>query len=478
MPKKYADWITNNITDLLIDVSDKIWKFSEIGLKEEKSSNLLVETLRKSGFTVDVGVADMPSAFVASYGGGKPVVAILGEYDALPGLSQDIVPVQRPVEKGASGHGCGHNLLGTGALGGVLAIKEAIDAKDATGTIRYYGCPAEETFNSKGYMIQAGLFKDVDISLTWHPGFVNMTNEMSALAMNSVAFKFFGRTAHAAGDPQNGRSALDAVELMNIGANYLREHILTDARLHYVITNGGEAPNVVPAFAEVWYFVRAPEREQVDDIYDRLIKVAEGAALMTETRMEIDFLSGTYNTKHNSVVNDVIMSKMKIVGPCKFNDKEQAFAEELLKTIPEGSMDGYKRFIPPELMEMAMEILSQPLNELILPPLGKGKVMPGSTDVADVSWVTPLGEFNTACHVMGSPGHSWQNTATSGMSIGHKGMIMAAKVLALAAIEFMNDPERVEKSRLEFEEMIKDKPYKSPFPKGLKPPFRRIEKPN
>ena len=476
MEKKYADWIRNDIRDSLIEISDRIWEFAETGLEEEKSSSLLIETLEKAGFTVDTGVADMPSAFVASYGSGKPVIAILGEYDALPGLSQAAVPVREPVNAGGlPGHGCGHNLLGTGSLGGVLAVKEAIGAGDAKGTIRYYGCPAEETFNSKGYMIQAGLFNDVDISLTWHPGFFNMLNEMTALAMNSVVFKFYGKTAHAAGDPENGRSALDAVELMNIGANYLREHIITDARLHYVITNGGDAPNVVPAFAEVWYFVRAPERYQVDEIYNRVIKVAEGATSMTETKMEIDFLSGTYNPRHNSIVNDVVRSKMEIVGPPVFNEKEREFAIELIKTLPEGSMDGYKRFIPPEFMEMAMKILSQPLNDVILPSIGKGMVMPGSTDVADVSWATPLSEFNTACHVMGSPGHSWQNAAASGMSIGHKGMVIAAEVLALSAIEFMNNPELVEKAQKELEEMIKDTPYKSPFPKGLKPPFHRLD---
>ena len=470
----YIHWINENIRDLLIGVSDKIWEFAEVGLKEEKSSRLLVDTLKQAGFTIETGVADMPSAFVASYGHGKPVIGILGEYDALPGLSQAAVPEKSPLKEGSPGHGCGHNLLGTAGLGAVLAVKQAIDAKDARGTIRYYGCPAEETFNSKGYMIQAGFFKDVDISLTWHPAYLNIVNEMTAMAMNSVVFKFYGQTAHAAGDPHNGRSALDAVELTNIGANYLREHIVPDGRLHYVITNGGEAPNIVPAFAEVWYFVRAPERYQVEDIYERLIKVAQGATLMTETRMEIDFLSGTYNPRHNSVVNGVIQEKMNITGPPIFTGEEKKFAEKLLKTIPEGSMDGIKHLIPPELMEMAMQILSRPLNDVILPAMGKGKVMPGSTDVADVSWVTPLGEFSIACHAMGSPGHSWQNTATSGMSIGHKGMITAAQVLALSAIEFMKNPDLVVKAAEEFNDMIKDKPYTSPFPKGLKPPFHRL----
>ena len=262
---------------------------------------------------------------------------------------------------------------------------------------------------------------------------------------------------------------------MNIGANYLREHIVSDARLHYVITHGGEVPNVVPSFAEVWYFVRAPERHQVEDIYKRLIKVAQGAALMTETEMEIDFLSGTYNTRHNSVVNSVIQEQMNFMGPPQFSEEEKAYAKKILTTIPSDSMDSIKRLVPPELMDMAMEILSQPLNSIILPSIGKGKVLPGSTDVADVSWVTPLGEFSTACHVMGSPSHSWQITATSGMSIGHKGMILAAQVLALTALKFMKTPDLVEKAKREFSKMVKEAHYTSPFPEALKPPFHKLK---
>lgn len=246
----------------------------------------------------------------------KPIIAILGEYDALPGLSQAAEPAKKPLKEGAPGHGCGHNLLGTGSLGAVLAVKETIDAGDAKGTIRYYGCPAEESFNSKGYMIKPGnVFNDIDISLTWHPAFLNAVATISVLAMNSVIFMFHGQTAHAAADPYNGRSALDAVELMDVGANYLREHIIPDARLHYIIIKGGEAPNVVPAEAEVYYYVRAPERYQVEEIYQRLIKVAEGAALMTETKMEIEFLGGMYNPKHNKVISDVLIEKMKEAGP-------------------------------------------------------------------------------------------------------------------------------------------------------------------
>ncbi len=473
MFRQAIKWVKAN-QDLLIDVSDQIWGFAELGLKEFKSSKLLAKTLDEAGFAVKMGVADMPTAFYADYGEGKPVIGILGEYDALPGLSQKAQPSREVLIEGDPGHGCGHNLLGVGSLGAVLAVKESIDLGNVKGTIRYYGCPAEETFNAKGYMIREGLFDDVDIAMTWHPGNFNMLNLMTSLAINSVVFKFHGRTAHAAGDPQNGRSALDAVELMNIGANFMREHMISDARLHYVITQGGDAPNVVPAEAEVYYFVRAPERHQVEELYARLINIAKGATLMTETTMEVDFLSGMYNTMYTKVVSDVISNSMKKVGTPRFNKDDVAFANELKKSIPKNSLEGYYRLIPPDMMEFAKAILSQPLNKIIIPPMGKGKVMPGSTDVADVSWKVPLGEFGTACEIMGSPGHSWQNVATSGMSIGHKGMLTAAKILAVSALEFMQNPNLVENALKEHNLAHKDKPYKSPLPDGLKPPFHRL----
>jgi aminobenzoyl-glutamate utilization protein B len=461
--------------NLLVNVSDQIWEFAETGLQEYKSSALLIKTLKDFGFSIEEGVADMPTAFTATYGEGKPVIGILGEYDALPGLSQDTVPFQKPLKKGLPGHGCGHNLLGTGALGGVLLVKEAIDNGVIKGTIRYYGCPAEESFNAKGWMAVNGYFDDVDITLTWHPGFLNMLNVWSALALNSVIFKFYGKTAHAAGDPHNGRSALDAVELMNVGVNYLREHMINEARIHYVITNGGEAPNVVPEYAEVWYYVRAPKRPLVEKLYERVVNVAKGAELMTDTKLEIEFLSGCYNHIHNEIVGDILYESMKEIGPPKFNKQDREYAEEIRKTVDPKWMDAYTRYIPEDFRELAMSVLSQPLNNMIVPILGKGQSAPGSTDVADVSWFTPLGEFGTACSAMGSPGHSWQNVSTGGMSIGHKGMLTAAKVLALSALKLMNDPELIEKAKEELKKKIEETPYKFPFPENFKPPFHRIK---
>jgi len=418
----------------------------------------------------------MPTAFVASYGNGKPIIAVLGEYDALPGLSQTVEYIKKPLKEGAPGHGCGHNLLGTAGVGGVLAVKKAIDAGEINGTIKYYGCPAEENFNAKGYMISpGGVFEDIDISLTWHPSSINSVAVQSNTAINTAFFKFYGKAAHAAADPYNGRSALDAVELMNVGANYLREHMISDARLHYVITNGGLAPNIVPVEAEVYYFVRAPERHQVEELYNRLKKVAEGAVLMTETRLEIDFGGGTYNPIRNDVVNNVIYEKMGQLGPPRFSNDDLVFAQELKKTVPPLNITQIKKVVPPDQLDVALKALSEPLYSVISPPYGKGTVAAGSTDVGDVSWYTPLGEFVTACHVVGSPGHSWQNVVTSGMSIGHKGMIKAAQIICLTALEFMDNPELVEKARNEFNKMFKDKIYESPFPKGHKPPFHRFK---
>ncbi|MHA1933039.1 MAG: amidohydrolase, partial [Promethearchaeota archaeon] len=343
-------------------MSDKIWEFAELGFYEYKSSELLAKILRENGFKVDMGVASMPTAFVASYGSGKPIIAILGEYDALPGLSQAAEYLRKPLKEGAPGHGCGHNLLGTAGVGGVLAVKKAIDAGDVKGTIKYYGCPAEENFNAKGYMISpGGVFEDIDISLTWHPGWDNSIAVQSNNALNSVFFKFYGKTAHAAADPYNGRSALDAVELMNVGANYMREHMISDARIHYVIINGGLAPNIVPAEAEVHYFVRSPERYQVEELYNRLKKVAEGAVLMTETRLEIDFIGGTYNPIRNKVVNNLIYEKMRELGPPKFSKDDYAFAQELKKTVPPIEVTEIKKIVPPHKLEKALKNLSEPL---------------------------------------------------------------------------------------------------------------------
>lgn len=464
------NWINNNSKEL-VSLSDHIWELAEVGLHEHKSAQALCATLKQHGFTVEEGVAGMPSAFVASYGSGKPVIAILGEYDALPGLSQKTHFEKSPLKEGAPGHGCGHNLLGVGAVGGALAVKEAMVKHNLTGTIRYYGCPAEETLVGKVFMVRDGLFKDVDVSLTWHPGAINTLWASSALAMNSAKFTFHGRSSHAAGDPENGRSALDGVELMNVGANYLREHIVQDARLHYVITKGGGEPNIVPPIAEVWYYVRAPKRKQVEDVYKRLVKIAEGAALMTETTFDIEFLTGCYNTLHNHVVGDVIMDAFREVGAPPFDAADVEFARNMVANYLPGH---YQTMVDNMRDRVGVDVDGKYLMDLVTEPHDYGKVAAGSTDVGDVSWVTPTAQFMAATNVLGTPGHSWQYAACAGMSIGHKGMLTAAKVLGLAALTFMQDATLVEKAKTEFAASVKGREYKTPLPEGHKPPLHQL----
>ncbi len=451
----------------LIALSDEVWGLAETAMREKASAEALASALESDGFTVVRGVAGMPTAFMASYGQGKPVIAVLGEYDALPGLNQARESEQKAQQKGAPGHGCGHNLLGAAGVGAVRAVKAAMEEGSFTGTIRYYGCPAEETGVGKAFMVRAGLFEDVDIALTWHPGGANYVKLSSNQAVNSVKFRFTGRTAHAAGDPWNGRSALDAVELMNVGANFLREHIITDARIHYVITDGGLAPNIVPEKAEVWYFVRAPQRFQVDEIYGRLVNIAKGAALMTETAMEIEFLSGIYNTLPNEIIAHVMHDKLLEVGPPAFTDQDQDFANKMSQSI---SAKEKEQTLQRYGSDAVAKLKHKYLCDIVLEPFGQGQVMGGSTDVAEVSWVTPTGEMYTACCPLGVPGHSWQITASSGTGIGHRGMLAAAKVLALTAVEFFQNEELIEKALAEFQDKTKDNPYKSPLPDGLQPP--------
>ena len=474
MKSKMIDWIDTN-KQKIIAIGQEIWKTPEIGLLEEKSSRFLIDRLKAEGFTVRENLAKMPTAFIASYGIGSPIIAIVGEFDALPNLNQDITPFKNPTNVGAPGHGCGHNLLGAAGIGACLALKELVDAGEIQGTIRFYGAPAEEMFNAKGYMIKEGLFDDVNIALTWHPADINMVTYVTSNAMNSVVFKFKGITAHAAGDPYNGRSALDAVELMNVGCNYLREHMISDAKIHYCILKGGDAPNIVPANAEVWYFVRSPKRHQVDELYDRVIKVAKGAAMMTETELEIDVLSGTFNTYYTPFVQEILEANLKLVGSPKFDLEDERFALELRKTFPKGSVEGLLHFVPNDQVEHMKEMIKKPLCDEILMNIGKGKVMGGSTDVGDMCWKMPTAEFMTACLPIGTPGHSWQTTASSGMSIGHKGMIMAAKILALTAFDFLTNSEYVQKAKEDFLRVTENRPYKAPFPDDLIPPFRQYD---
>lgn len=466
---------------LLTDINDRIWEFAEVGLQEHKSADLLADELERAGFRVERGVAGMPTAFTASFGSGNPKIGFLAEYDALPHLSQKAIPTREPLVTDAPGHACGHNTYGAAVLGSVIALKAEMERDSLPGTIVFFGCPAEETLVGKTFMARAGLFNDLDCSLTWHPGTFNTVSLGSSNAMNSAKFTFFGRSSHAAGDPENGRSALDAVELMNIGVNYLREHVIEAARLHYVITKGGGEPNVVPAEAQVWYYVRAPRRQEVDAIFQRVLKIAEGAAMMTETTWKYDLLAGCYNMLPNQVLTDVLYGAMQQVGAPKWSAEDLAFAKEMTQSFQPGMKDALLREIAKKLnLGTSPEVLAmlnaKYLDDEVHPALDKGDIGKGSTDVSDVSWVTPTAQFSTTCHPIGTPGHSWQFTAASGTPIAHKGLELAAKTLAIAGSQLLRQPELVAKARAEFTAATAGQPYQCPIPAGAKPPFDQLSK--
>jgi len=405
-------WISDN-ESRIIEISDKIWEYAELGLIEYKSSKLLADTLEKAGFNVERGVAGMPTAFVASYGSGRPVIGIMGEYDALPK-----VPWREPLKEGAPGHGCGHNIHGTSGMAAAIAVKVAMEEAGLKGTIKFFGTPAEENFSGKVFMAREGLFKGVDAVISHHPGSMNAATLKSCLAINSYKFHFYGMSSHAAASPERGRSALDAVELMNIGVNYLREHVIQEARIHYVIEKGGDQPNVVPAYARSWYYIRAPEREQVEDITKRILDIAKGAALMTGTRLEVQMIDGLYNVIPNRVLSELIVKNMREIGPPEYSDEDLEF--EIAKSIPlEQKREALRKSKRPD-WEKLIDVL---MDRSVPDPWGEGEIMFGSTDVADISWQAPTKEFSTAAWVLGTPGHSWQVVAQSGTGLGHKSLI-------------------------------------------------------
>ncbi|WP_251552032.1 amidohydrolase [Neobacillus muris] len=458
-------WVEEHAADL-IKWSTDIWNYAELGLEEYQSSKLLAEQLAKAGFTIEMGVADMPTAFVASWGTGKPVIGILGEYDALPGLSQKLVPEKKPIIPEGSGHGCGHNIYGVAAAGGAIAAKEWLEKEGIPGTIKFYGCPAEETLVGKVFMAREGIFDDADICLTWHPGSVNTIWSSSSLAMNSVKFNFYGKSSHAAANPEAGRSALKAVQLMDIGVNFLREHLIDPIRIHSTITNGGGGPNVVPDKAQIWYYIRAPHRSEVEETYDKLINIAKGAALMTGTEYDIDFITGCYEMLPNKILGEVLLNNMKKVGAPDFDQQDMKLAKELTDSFDPGMKE-----LVVKTSGASSKLIEQLLHEEVVEPFDEGKSMSGSTDVADVSWNVPTAQFTTACAPIGTPGHSWQNVVAVGSSIGQKGMLSAAKILGLSVVELMLDADLITKANEEFINEIKQKgEYISPLPEDLKPP--------
>jgi aminobenzoyl-glutamate utilization protein B len=456
-------WIDKN-EGLLCDVAGKIWNNPELQFQEKFAAELQASVFKEAGFKVTLGLKNMPSALIAEYGSGKPIIGVLGEYDSLAMMSQKVTSKREPVKEGAPGHGCGHNLLGTGGVGAVLSIKKALESGEIKGTVRYYGCPAEETLAGKVFMTREGVFADLDACLSWHPASMNAVWGCSFLAMNSVKFKFSGLAAHAAAAPHLGRSALDAVELMDVGANYLREHINEKARIHYVITNGGAAPNIVPDTAEVWYFMRAPKRSIVDDIYDRLIKIAQGAALMTETKVDVELQAGCYDVLPNEVMGEVITKNMFAVGPPRYSDIDRAFAKELAGTFAPDQKKNIMvtYFAPKEVVEMT-------LHEGVVKNIDKGQIMAGSIDVGDVSWLVPFAQFTAATWPVGTAAHSWQAAASSGSGIGFQAMLFAARTLTGTLYDLFTDKTILSKAKEEFKEVTKGFEYKSPLTEGMEP---------
>jgi aminobenzoyl-glutamate utilization protein B len=472
--KKVAwGWVDAN-EERLIELSDKIWEFAELGLVEFKSSALLSGELEKHGFKVKRGVSGMPTAFVASWGKGKPVVGLLAEYDALPGLSQKNVAHEEPLESGKPGHGCGHNIYGVSALGAAVALKKAMEKSRLHGTIKLFGCPAEENYSGKVYMVRDGCFDGVDAVLGHHPSSMNAASLRSSLSIVSARFHFYGKAAHAGNAPEQGRSALDAVELMNVGVNFLREHVIQDARIHYIVEKGGFQPNIVPPYARSWYYVRAPERHEAEYIYDWIVDIAKGAALMTRTELKVEAEAGIYNLVPNRTISEVIAKNMREAGLPKYSRADLEFAERIAKTIPrEEKVAALKRTKRPGWEKLVDKLLDDEVPD----PWGDGDFMHGSTDVGDVSWQAPTVEFDTATWVLGTPGHSWQNVAQSRAGIGHKSLLFSAKVMAGAALDLLADDKLLPKAKAEFKRRIGDKKYKPPLAADDKPPLDVWEKP-
>lgn len=446
--------------EVLNKISLDMWNNPEIAFLERNASDWVAKYMEKQGFKVERGVSGMPTAVKATWGKGHPVIGLLGELDALPGMSQRVCTHREPITNGGAGQGCGHNLLGVAHMGAAVGLKAELEKSGKEGTVVYYGCPAEEVLTGKGFMARGGAFDELDMCIAFHPGTTNEVDLKGGLALNSVEFKFKGVTAHAGGDPYNGRSALDAVELTNVGANYLREHVKSDVRIHYIITDGGMAPNIVPDRASVWYYVRAPKREDVVEVYDRLVKVAKGAAMMTETELEIDFKGGCYESTMNPVLAHELQ---KIMAKCprdKWTEEEIAWAKEVNKTT--GTI--YENYIESQGGEDKAEQLHDHVYELT----SVGHF--GSTDVGDVEHICPGISFTTACYPICAPGHSWQITASTGSSIGEKGMIFAARAMALLGLEVIEKPEILKKAKEEFDKMMNGKKYICPIPMDLPVP--------
>ena len=455
----------------LVSLSEEIWRYAEVGFQEFRSAEALARCLEEEGFSVEKGVAGIPTAFVASFGSGEPKIGFLGEYDALFDLSQEAGNTQRALYKnGKAGHGCGHNALGVGSLGAALAVKAYMQEHSLPGTVLYYGCPAEEDGSGKMFMAKAGLFDRLDGAFTWHPSSKNAVDGCSSLACIGVLYRFHGRATHAAGQPHLGRSALDACELMNVGVNYLREHMIQEARVHYAYRDaGGGAPNVVQDHAALYYFIRAPKVTQAVELRERVDNCARGAALMTGTTVDILPVDGMCDYLPNHVLSEVLQKSFEATGAPQFDGQDREIARSFQQNYPaaevEAKVKAYGAKFGEEYVPM---FLGQPLQDVVFPLRFPSTPLFGSTDVGDVSYVAPTAWLNAACYAIGTSGHSWQLAAQGGTSVGEKGMLAAAKAMAHAAVTVLETPSLLQKAAEEHQKTTGGK-YVCAVPADAKP---------
>jgi len=433
----------------LIEISDKIWQVAETAFEETESSKILSDYAEKQGFTIERGVAEMPTAFVATYGSGKPVISVLGEFDALPGLSQNPAPTKSPITEGNPGHGCGHNLFGAGSLGAAVAIKELIEQGKIKGTVKFFGTPSEEKFFGKIWMVNAGLWDDVDVNISWHPAPVTEADVQSSLALVDFKVEFFGQAAHAAADPWNGRSASDALELYTAGINYYREHVKPTVRMHYHIQDGGQVVNVVPDYSRLWVRVRDSKRSGMLPVYEQVMKMAEGAAILANVEYKVSLISGIYEVLVNRTGGAIMQKNLELLGPIKYTDDEITFGKKIQEVT------GKK--------QLGMDSNINPLRTTLKNSGG------GSTDVGDVSWNVANINLRVTTAPIDTPWHSWAVVACGGMSIGHKGMLYSSKAMSMTMLDLFENPELVAKVKAEYKERKGDEVYKAIIPEGPPP---------
>jgi aminobenzoyl-glutamate utilization protein B len=471
MDIKTIERLVADHADDYIELADEIWTYAELGYQERNSAKAHIDKLEKVGFSVRTGVAGIPTAFIAEAGSGSPVIGILGEFDALSGLSQESLALScEPSTEivNGNGHGCGHHLLGAGAHLAALTVKMLLEARKMPGTVRFYGCPAEEGGWGKSFMARAGVFDDLDAALTWHPWMSTTVWNMEALAVKQVYFHFTGISAHAGHSPHLGRSALDAMELMNIGTNYLREHIIPEARVHYAVTNsGGVAPNVVQPKAEVLYMIRAPRNQDVNDIYGRVCDIARGAALMSGCDVQVRVHSACSNLMLNNTLNTLMQANLEQFGAPTYDDDELRFAASMHSTVRAEEIEMANR------MQKSAWTEPKALFDAVAPLEIKEKPdrLYGSTDVGDVAFVTPTAQCFTTCYAFGTSPHSWQWVAQGKSSIAHKGMLLAARTITATAMDLFDDPGLIEKARAELDQRLGGKPYICPIPEDVDPPI-------